>query len=408
LQLSPVAAHLESQLVFMSINRAWPVFVALALTGASHAATDWPLWKSYLDSFTDSQIRVIDHDAGDRTTSEGQAYAMFFALVADDRAHFNGLLRWTEVNLAGGDLSAHLPAWLWGHAKSGEWTVLDHNSAADADVWIAYTLLQAGEAWGDPRYTALGTALADRIAEEEVVQIPGFGFVLLPGPNGFRASNSYRLNASYLPLQLFIGLDHELPSGPWGEIAKRIPDLVNASSPHGFASDWLEYKVGSFTPSTVGSYDAIRVYLWAGLLDPATPGRAAIMKALSGMTHYLHANSVPPATVRSDGTIEDPKAPVGFSAGLLPFLAALGEKELEQTQTSRLHAEFNAKSGLYGKQPKYYDQNLALFALGWKEHRFWFDSRADLKLAWKMAASPSLPSPLDHQSHGGTTDKCVG
>jgi endoglucanase len=184
------------------IKRAWVVFVVLAMTRASHAATDWPLWKSYLDSFTDSQIRVIDHDSGDRTTSEGQAYAMFFALVADDQAHFKGLLRWTEVNLAAGDLSAHLPAWLWGHAKSGEWTVLDRNSAADADVWMAYTLLEAGKAWSEPRYTSLGTALAERIAKEEVVQIPGFGFVLLPAPNGFRTANSYRLNASYLPLQV--------------------------------------------------------------------------------------------------------------------------------------------------------------------------------------------------------------
>jgi endoglucanase len=220
-------------------------------------------------------------------------------------------------------------------------------------------------------------------AWNKVSQIPGFGFVLLPAPNGFRTANSYRLNASYLPLQVFVGLSHELPNGPWGEIAKRIPDLVNMSSPHGFVSDWTDYKAGSFTPSTVGSYDAIRVYLWAGLLDPATPGRDAIMKALAGMRHYLQTNSVPPAKVKPDGSVEDPKGPVGFSAALVPFLASLEEKQLEDAQSSRLGAALDAKTDLYGKEPRYYDQNLALFALGWKEHRFWFDSRADLKLAWK-------------------------
>jgi hypothetical protein len=34
---------------------------------------------------------------------------MFFALVANDRARFDGLLRWTELNLASDDLTAHLP-----------------------------------------------------------------------------------------------------------------------------------------------------------------------------------------------------------------------------------------------------------------------------------------------------------
>src|SRR5215469_8883896 len=169
------------------LERTMKLCFALTLAGSilltpNCSAQDWQsLWKNYAAKFMDNQIRVIDHDAGDRTTSEGQAYAMFFALVADDRARFNGLLRWTEVNLAGGDLSAHLPAWLWGHAKTGEWTVLDQNSASDADVWMAYTLLQAGKAWGEPRYTTLGTALAGRIAKEEVLELPDFGSVLLPG-----------------------------------------------------------------------------------------------------------------------------------------------------------------------------------------------------------------------------------
>src|SRR5262245_44672844 len=78
---------------------------------------DWPrVWAAYTSWFMDGQIRVIDRDSGDRTTSEGQAYAMFFTLVANDRERFDKLLRWTELNLADGDLSARLPAWLWGAA----------------------------------------------------------------------------------------------------------------------------------------------------------------------------------------------------------------------------------------------------------------------------------------------------
>jgi len=347
------------------------------------ATTDWPLWKSYTATFMDDQVRVIDHDDGDRTTSEAQAYAMFFALVANDRVCFDGLLKWTEANLASGDLAKHLPAWLWGHSKNGRWEVLDSNSASDADLWMAYTLLEAGQAWNDPRYTTIGTALAKNISANEVVQVPELGMVLLPAPRGFHSDDSYRLNTSYMPVQLLLRLSHVVPDGPWGQMAAGAPGLLVDCASHGFAIDWTEFKIGGpLKPAAPGSYDAIRVYLWAGMLNPGSAGHDKILNALSGMAHYLHSNLVPPAKVRPDGNVEDPNGPVGFSAALLPYLSALGERDLESQQSSRLQAALDS-NGLYGKPPRYYDQNLALFSKGWMERRFWFDSDGSLKLAWK-------------------------
>jgi endoglucanase len=356
----------------------------LLSTSANFFAQDWPLWKSYAAGFMDNQIRVIDHDAGDRTTSEGQAYAMFFALVANDRPRFDGLLRWTEQNLASGDLSKNLPAWLWGRRQGDRWGVLDSNPAADADVWMAYTLLEAGRDWSEPRYTQVGKALAKHIAAEEVAVVPGLGTALLPAPKGFHHRDTFRLNASYVPLQLLAGLGHILPDGPWHQIAASVPTLIKRSAPHGFAMDWIEFdKGGSFAPSTVGSYEAIRVYLWAGLLDPATADRDTLLSALSGMREYLRASDRPPAKVKQDGNVEDPRGPVGFSAALLPYLSAVGETDLRNRQMNRVQSEFDAPRGLYGKPAKYYDQNLLLFALGSAERRFWFDSQGELKTSWK-------------------------
>lgn len=120
----------------------------------------------------------------------------------------------------------HLPAWSWGKGPDGKWGVLDSNSASDADVWMAYTPEEAGKAWGEAHYRSLGIALAKRIAAEEVIQIPGFGTALLPGATGFHNGDVYRLNASYLPLQLFIQLSRELPEGPWRKIAMQIPGFL--------------------------------------------------------------------------------------------------------------------------------------------------------------------------------------
>lgn len=367
------------------------LLVIMTVVGCT--AQDWPLWKSYAAGFMDNQVRVIDHDAGDRTTSEGQAYAMFFALVANDRPRFDGLLHWTEVNLASGDLASHLPAWLWGQGPDKHWGVRDSNPAADADLWMAYALLEAGKAWDEPRYTSLGTALAKRIAAEEVAQIPGFGSVLLPAPKGFQHGSSYRLNASYIPLQVLLGLAHELPDGPWQQVQAKVPFLLEGSAPHGFVTDWVEARPGgNFVPSALGSYDAIRAYLWAGTLDPDTPQRGAILKTLSGMARYLQANAVPPEKVKEDGTIEGPKGPIGFSGALLPFLSAVGEKDLENQQDSRVRSELNPKTGLYGIPAKYYDQNLALFALGFMERRFWFNSQGALQLAWRHSGTTATVS----------------
>jgi endoglucanase len=382
--------------------------LTLCLIPVIHArseARDWQsLWTSYVRGFMDDQVRVIDHDAGDRTTSEGQAYGMFFALVADDRSHFDGLLRWTEQNLAAGDLSANLPAWLWGHAANNQWGVIDKNSAADADLWMAYALLEAGRAWDEPRYTKMGTALAHHIAAEEVLQVPGLGTIVAPGPTGFQHANTYRLNASYVPLQLILRLDRLMPDGPWGKVAETIPALVNASAPHGFVSDWTEFKADTQTAEgtdpqatrtarsaelqttqTVGSYDAIRAYLWAGMLDKSTRGRDAMLKSLSGMENYLHTNATPPAKVRPDGTIEDANGPVGFSAALIPFAEALHDDQIQNQLMSRARSELKPQTGLLENPPKYYDQNLALFGLGFSQRQFWFDSDGALKLRWERA-----------------------
>jgi endoglucanase len=375
------------------------LLLAIAMCAGS-AGQDWPLWKSYASTFMDNQIRVIDRDAGDRTTSEAQAYGMFFALVANDRARFDGLLRWTETNLASGDLTAHLPAWLWGKGPKKNWGVLDSNPAADADLWLAYSLIEAGKAWNEPRYSSLGSTVARRIADQEVAEIPSLGTMLLPAPQGFHRAESYRLNASYVPLQVLLRLAQEFPDGPWQRIAAGVPALVSSSAPHGFATDWIEYKLGGNTsPSPLGSYDAIRVYLWAGMLHPATPGRDLLLKALSGMTRYLHANPVPPEKIRPDGSVQSPKGPVGFSAAVLPFVAAVDEKDIENQQMSRVSSEFSSNTGLYGNPAKYYDQNLALFALGWKERQFWFDSHGNLKTNWKTVNAESLGAEMRSDLH---------
>jgi endo-1,4-beta-D-glucanase Y len=363
---------------------------------ACHAQQPWPLWKSYKTHFVDRQGRVVDHTAQDRTTSEGQAYAMFFALVANDRSCFDKLLSWTKANLAAGDLTQHLPAWSWGKNIDGSWRVLDQNPAADADLWMAYDLMEAGRLWHEPRYKKLGARIATHIAEREVAVVRGLGTTLLGGPVGFHPNaGTWLLNPSYMPPSLLAYFAQAVPTGPWGAILKSLHPLLAQGSGAGYAMDWIsagtaiqpslspvQLASGNLKQRPLGSYDAIRVYLWLGIADPSTPGVQALFPSVSGMADYLKLHAAPPEQVDDLGHVLSTNAPPGFSAALIPYLHALDLKQQEELQINRLAATRDASLGLFGPDGAYFDQNLALFSTGWTEQRYRFDRDGNLKAAW--------------------------
>lgn len=364
---------------------------ALALGMAMMPGGRWPLWEGYASFAIDDQGRVVDRQGGGRTTSEGQSYGLFFALVANDRVRFDRLLHWTSTNLADGDLGTHLPSWLWGRDESGEWKTLDPHSASDADLWIAYTLCEAGRLWREPRYGMLSKRMMAGIAAGEVVELAGFGTMLLPGETGFHpAPDLWLLNPSYLPLPLLTRLAAIDPPGPWSRIAANVPLLLEKSRRNGFAMDWVSYREGGgFQPASLpgssaapgGSYDAIRVYLWAGLTNPETRGQRQTLEAVPGMANYLASHVTPPEHVTAAGTVAEGSAPVGFSGALLPYLQALGAISARTAQAARVSDQLDVVTHLYGRPPTYYDENLILFGLGGGQ-TFSFGRNGELQVKW--------------------------
>jgi endoglucanase len=370
--------------------------VSLLSRPASGAENSWPFWNRYAARFISAEGRVIDPDRNSMTTSEGQSYAMFFALVAGDSGLFERLRIWTENNLAQGNLSRHLPSWSWGQSGDGSWRVLDENSAADSDLWLAYDLLQAGSLWQRPEYTRAGKALLLNISNEEVAQVPNVGPVLMPGRvEFFGKTDRWTINPSYMPLPLLYAASHFEPDGPWQKMASVLPDWLRRASPNGYAMDWVAYEDAarsSFSPASDpgdpsrtarGSYDAIRVYLWAGMTARETPGAAKLLDAFTPMARLMRNDPGPPETISPDGTILSHSSPPGFSAALVPFLASSGERVAAAAQLHLVTAEFDKQTGLLGIPPRYYDQNLALFGLGWQEQRFRFNPDGTLRVRWK-------------------------
>jgi endoglucanase len=97
---------------------------------------------------------------------------------------------------------------------------------------------------------------------------------------------------------------------------------IHASAPPAAVQD---AEVNSKPMSVaVGSYDAIRVYLWLGIADPKTPGVRRAMESVKGMADYMNTHMTPPVQVDATGKILSEDAPPGFSAAIMPYLHAAG------------------------------------------------------------------------------------
>lgn len=354
-------------------------------------------WSAYRRMFIDDQGRVIDYTADDGfTTSEGQSYGLFFCLVSGEKDLFHQILSWTDTNMAERKLGEVLPVWKWGW-DAGRWGPLSGNSAADADAWIAYCLLTAGHVWQDPTLTKQGKALASVIIAQESYAVPA-GRVLLPGKDGFPKSPPLIVNPSYMPGFIMAGIATLTGDPAWREIAHAVPAILAAVSRHGFAPDWAWYPTSPAAgtvppvPIGIGSYDAIRTYLWAGMNAPDMPGAGETLQCLQGMDAYLTEHQFAPRTIDINSGSASGISTAGFAGALLPYLARVGNKKSLRLLRAVVD-QARQSDDIYGApQPhytyeshytdtRYYKENLILFGLGATAGMFSFDKAGLLKLS---------------------------
>lgn len=142
--------------------------------------------QGFLDEYVEPDGRVVRRDEGGDVISEGQAYGMLIAVAVGDEARFRSIWRWTKTHLLRAD---GVLAWRWADNK-----VTDDNSAADADLDAARSLVLAGRRFSAPEFTRDGRRLGVAILENETVAV-GTG-VTPPGdvnPPGLWVAGSGRL-----------------------------------------------------------------------------------------------------------------------------------------------------------------------------------------------------------------------
>jgi endoglucanase len=206
-------------------------------------------WEIYRRRFIQGDGRVIDYEAADRSTSEGQAYAMLRAVLINDPATFALTLNWGENNLqrqVDGKRTDNLWAWKWGRNADGNWGAIDGNFASDSDIDAITALIFASRRWNRPEYLNLAKAkLQDLWNLSTMVGHQG-KLYLLPGPTAAFVPNASTLylNPSYFApyaFRLFAQVD---PEHDWLSLVNSSYEVLEKSAPLsavGLPSDWVAH-----------------------------------------------------------------------------------------------------------------------------------------------------------------------
>jgi endoglucanase len=168
----------------------------------------------------------------------------------------------------------------------------------------------------------------------------------------------------------------------WDDYLKLAPKIfASGVAPDNFVVD----RRGEVSPDSErepsSSYDAIRVYMWAGM--SGGDESRELLRLLTPFSKIVRANDgVPPEKIQPQTAtvVKADWAPIGYAGAVLPFLTALGDHRLSDQQLSRLgRDQVRAK---LGGDTNYYDQALILFGAGWQEGFYRFDADGRLQPRW--------------------------
>ncbi|HET7666002.1 MAG TPA: glycosyl hydrolase family 8 [Mycobacterium sp.] len=226
--------------------------------GSSESAST----AGFLDRYVRDSGAVVRTDQGGDVVSEGQAYAMVLADIAGEWSTVRSVWKWTSTHLQRPD---GLLSW---HAKP-DGTVLDPQSAADADVLAAWALLDYRGPSPDA-LTAAGKQLAAAVLAHETVPVGGRR-VLAAGPWAVTASPPM-VNPSYWMPSVFRSLAAATGDARWKTLADTSVRQLSALTSGGqqLPPDWAQVKGAALVPTGAAdgsgspSYglDAARAPVW--------------------------------------------------------------------------------------------------------------------------------------------------
>ena len=217
--------------------------------------------ERFLARYVTGDGRVIRHDQGGDIVSEGQAYGMLIAEVAQQPALVHTIWSWTSAHLANSDglIASH---------ATGSGQIEDPHSATDADILTAYALLRyAGT--DQAALHAEGRRIAEAVLSQESVTLPDGAPLPVAGP---WAKTTETVDPSYLMPSVFAGLAGLTGDARWQQAATAAVALVGSLTNGGrlLPPDWARLSGDRLVPipnpgggaGVQYGFDAARLPIW--------------------------------------------------------------------------------------------------------------------------------------------------
>lgn len=234
--------------------------------------------RSFLSRYMAADGRVVRHDQGGDTVSEGQAYAMLLAVALDDRHKFNQAWSWDRRHL---QLPDGLFAWHW--AKNA---IVDGNPATDADLDTAWALLLAARRFHQPVYRSQALHVAAGILANETATVgtslmpaaaplvPEHPSTLVLVAGNWARTPRAAADPSYDSLEALAALTAVTPDPRWSQLkasSTSLLRLLELGRSAKLPPNWVVLDTGgtvhaAATPSNFGQpvygLDAQRILVW--------------------------------------------------------------------------------------------------------------------------------------------------
>ncbi|GJD55382.1 glycosyl hydrolase family 8 [Methylobacterium dankookense] len=321
-----------------------------------------PGWAAYRTRFVAASGRVVDTGNGGISHSEGQGYGMLLAVAAGDREAFERIWGWTRANLMVRD--DQLLAWRWEPDRRPG--VADMNDAADGDILVAWALVEAADAWGEPAHRMAARRVAVELGRKLILARAPGGPLLLPGVAGFSAeerADGPVVNLSYWIFPAFPRLAAVAPEFPWAGLGRSGQRLLAQArfGTAGLPVEWTALHAARSGPPRPAegfpphfAYNALRIPLYLAMAGIRERALYAPFLALWSQSE----GGLPLVDVESGRTTER-LAETGYAA--IPALAACA---VQGTPVPRALRAVRAES------EHYYPATLHLLALAGLATRF--------------------------------------